>query len=49
LSLSSASPDQQTAAFAAFDVMGISLLKLLFDKRNGALNYDKLKILSQHG
>jgi hypothetical protein len=45
LSLSSASPDQQAAAFAAFEELGTGLLKPVFDKLNGALNYDELKIL----
>ena len=45
LALSSASPDQQAAAFAAFDELGTALLKPVFDKLNGALNYDELKIL----
>ena len=45
-SLSSASPDQQQAAFAAFDELSPSYpLKPVFDKMNGALNYDELKIL----
>jgi ATP-dependent DNA helicase RecQ len=45
LALSSASPDQQAAAFAAFEEMGTALLKPSFDKLNGSLNYDELKIL----
>ena len=45
LALSSASPDQQAAAFAAFDELGTALLKPVFDKLNGTLNYDELKIL----
>ncbi|HVM71463.1 MAG TPA: DNA helicase RecQ [Anaerolineales bacterium] len=45
LALSSASPDQQAAAFAAFDELGTALLKPVFDKLNGAVNYDELKIL----
>jgi len=45
LALSSASPDQQAAAFAAFDELGTALLKPVFDRLNGALNYDELKIL----
>jgi len=45
LALSSASPDQQAAAFAAFDELGTALLKPVFDKLNGTLNYEELKIL----
>ena len=45
-SLSSASPDQQQAVFAAFDELSPSYqLKPIFDKMNGVLNYDELKIL----
>ena len=45
LALSSASPDQQAAAFAAFDELGTTRLKPVFDNLNGTLNYDELKIL----
>ena len=45
LVLSSASPDQQGAAFAAFDEFGTAFLKPVFDMLNGTLNYDELKIL----
>jgi ATP-dependent DNA helicase RecQ len=45
LSFSSASPDQQSAAFAAFDELGTALLKPVFDRLNGTINYDELKIL----
>jgi ATP-dependent DNA helicase RecQ len=45
LALSSASPDQQAAAFAAFDELGTALLKPVFDRLNGTINYDELKIL----
>lgn len=44
-SLSSASPDLQGAVFAAFDELGPAYLKPVYDKLNGALNYDELKIL----
>ena len=44
-SLSSATPDQQQAAFAAFDELGPAFLKPVFDKLNGTVNYDELKIL----
>jgi ATP-dependent DNA helicase RecQ len=44
-SLISAAPEQRQAAFAAFDELGTYYLKPVFDKLNGALNYDDLKIL----
>jgi ATP-dependent DNA helicase RecQ len=43
--LTSTTPDQQQAAFAAFDELGPNFLKPVFDKLNGMLNYDELKIL----
>jgi ATP-dependent DNA helicase RecQ len=43
--LSSATPEQQAAAFAAFDELGTALLKPVFERFNGTLNYDELKIL----
>ncbi len=44
-SLTSSTPDQQQAVFAAFDELSPTYLKPIFDKLNGALNYDDLKIL----
>jgi len=44
-SQTSATPEQQQAAFAAFDEFSSTYLKPVFDKLNGALNYDELKIL----
>ncbi len=41
----SSSKEEQEAVFAAFDELGTDLLKPVFDKLNGALNYNKLKIL----
>lgn len=41
----SATPEQQQAVFAAFDELSPTYLKPVFDKLNGALNYDDLKIL----
>lgn len=41
----SATPEQQQATFAVFDESGTMYLKPVFDKLNGALNYDELKIL----
>jgi ATP-dependent DNA helicase RecQ len=44
-SLTSATPEQQQAVFAAFDELGPTYLKPVFDKMTGALNYDELKVL----
>ena len=44
-SLTSATPEQQQAAFAAFDELSPTFLKPVFDKLNGEMNYDELKIL----
>jgi ATP-dependent DNA helicase RecQ len=44
-SLTSATPDQQQAAFAAFNELSPTYLKPAFDKLNGTLNYDELKVL----
>ena len=43
--LTSATPEQQAAAFAAFDELSPIYLKPIYDKLNSALNYDDLKIL----
>jgi ATP-dependent DNA helicase RecQ len=45
LTLTSASPDQQAAAFAAFDKLGAAYLKPVFDKLDGLVSYDELKTL----
>jgi ATP-dependent DNA helicase RecQ len=45
LALSTSSPEQQAAAFAAFDELGTDFLRPVFDKLNGALDYDELKLL----
>ncbi len=45
LALSSASPDEQKAAFAAFDELGTAFLKPVFDKLGEKIDYDELKIL----
>jgi ATP-dependent DNA helicase RecQ len=45
LSLTSASPDQQAAAFAAFGELGTAYLKPVFDKLEGLVSYDELKTL----
>ena len=44
-SLTSATVEQQQAAFAAFDQLGATFLKPVFDRLNGTLNYDDLKIV----
>ncbi|HEY5728907.1 MAG TPA: DNA helicase RecQ [Anaerolineales bacterium] len=41
----SATTDQQQAAFTAFDELSPMYLKPVFDKLNGALSYDELKTL----
>ncbi|MEW5941328.1 MAG: helix-turn-helix domain-containing protein [Chloroflexota bacterium] len=43
--LSSAAPKQRQAVFAAFAELGATYLKPVYDKMNGTLNYDELKIL----
>lgn len=44
-SLISAPPELQKAAFDAFDELGTNFLRPVFDRLNGALNYDDLKAL----
>jgi ATP-dependent DNA helicase RecQ len=43
--LSSVTPEQKLAVFAAFDELSPAFLKPVYDRLNGALNYDDLKIL----
>ena len=43
--LSSATPEQRQAVFTAFDELSPTFLKPIYDKLNGELNYDELKIL----
>ncbi len=43
--LTSVTPEQQQAAFAAFYELSPTFLKPVFDQLNGMLNYDDLKIL----
>jgi ATP-dependent DNA helicase RecQ len=43
--LISVSPEQKNTAFAAFDELSPTFLKPVYDKLNGELNYDDLKIL----
>jgi ATP-dependent DNA helicase RecQ len=43
--LTSATPEQRESAFAAFDELSPDFLKPVYDKLNGLLNYDDLKIL----
>ncbi|MBK7452863.1 MAG: DNA helicase RecQ [Anaerolineales bacterium] len=45
ISLSNLSPDQQMAVFKAFDQTGSDMLKPVYDKFNGTVNYDELRIL----
>ena len=44
-SLTSISPDDQQAVFAAFEELGAEYLKPAFDRLGGRVNYDELKIL----
>jgi hypothetical protein len=43
--LISATPEQQQATFTAFDELSPTFLKPVYDKLNGTLDYDELKIL----
>ncbi|HNO92578.1 MAG TPA: DNA helicase RecQ [Anaerolineales bacterium] len=43
--MTSASEAQKQAVFAAFDEVGTAMLKPVFDKLNGTMNYDDLKVL----
>ncbi len=43
--LTSATPEQRESAFSAFDELSPDFLKPVYDKLNGLLNYDDLKIL----
>ncbi len=43
--LTSATPEQKNAAFAAFDELSPKLLKPVYDKLDGCLNYEELRIL----
>jgi ATP-dependent DNA helicase RecQ len=43
--LTRVTPEQKLAAFSAFEEFGPALLKPVFEKLNGAVNYDELKIL----
>ncbi|MBC7877583.1 MAG: DNA helicase RecQ [Anaerolineales bacterium] len=45
ISLSNLSPDQQLAVFKVFDTMGSDMLKPVYDRFNGTVNYDELRIL----
>lgn len=45
IALSNLNPDQQMAVFKAFDTMGSDMLKPVYDKFNGTVNYDELRIL----
>ena len=43
--LTSVTPEQKLAAFAAFNGLGSELLRPIFDKLNGTINYEDIKIL----
>ncbi len=43
--MTSATPEQQRAAFVAFDELSPTYLKPVYDQLNGELSYDELKIL----
>lgn len=43
--LTSATPEQKQAAFVAFDEFSPTFLKPIYEKLDGELNYDQLKIL----
>jgi hypothetical protein len=43
--LTSATLEQQAAAFAAFGELSPTFLKPVYDKLNGSLNYEDLKVL----
>ncbi|MCI0553624.1 MAG: DNA helicase RecQ [Anaerolineae bacterium] len=45
VSLAAVTAEQKQAAFTAFDELSPTFLKPVFDKLNGTLNYDELKIL----
>ncbi len=45
LRLTSTSPDQQAAVCAAFDELGTIYLKPVFDKLEGLVSYDELRVL----
>ncbi len=45
IALSNLSPDQQLAVFKTFDQMGADMLKPVYEKFNGTVNYDELRIL----
>ena len=44
-SFTSATPEQQQSAFAAFDELSPTFLKPVYDQLNGGLTYDELKTL----
>ncbi len=43
--LTSVTPEKRIAVFAAFEELGPAMLKPIFDKLSGTVNYDELKIL----
>jgi ATP-dependent DNA helicase RecQ len=45
IALSKLSPDVQQKVFAAFDEISSDMLKPVYDKLNGTVNYDELRIM----
>jgi len=45
ITFSKLSPDQQGSVFHAFDKLGTAYLRPIFDKLNGTVNYDELKVM----
>ena len=45
IALSKLSPDVQQKVFAVFDEIGSDMLKPVYDKLNGTVNYDELRIM----
>ncbi|HSJ87586.1 MAG TPA: DNA helicase RecQ [Anaerolineales bacterium] len=43
--LTSSTPEQRQTVFAAFEELGTTFLRPVFDKLNSSLNYDELKVL----
>jgi ATP-dependent DNA helicase RecQ len=48
LARSNLPPEQQMAALAAFEQLGAERLRPIFERLNGAANYDELKLLRLH-
>ena len=48
LALAEADPEQQARALAAFEELGADLLKPVYEKLEGDLNYDQLRLIRLH-